>query len=131
MTAKTSNDAISEREHAIPHDPAKQVEHLPCAISVGGAPVAETQDPWLEVVGSRCFLDWLAEQRISLAFSTYQTGKLFFVGRKPDHKIGVFERTFTENNPAKGRQHRSLMIHAPSATRAQGESSLAFESPAI
>ena len=51
-------------------------------------------EPWLEVVGSRYLLDWLAEQRISLAFSTYQTGKLFFVGRKPDKRLGVFERTF-------------------------------------
>ena len=50
---------------------------------------------WLEVVGSRYFLDWLEEQRISLAFSTYQTGKLFLVGRKPDRQLGVFERTFS------------------------------------
>jgi len=57
---------------------------------------AETpaQEPWLEVVGSRYLLDWLAEQRTSFAFSTYQSGKLFFVGRKPDQKISVFERTF-------------------------------------
>ena len=38
--------------------------------------------PWLQVQGSRHFLDWLAEMRVSLAFSTYQTGKVFFVGRK-------------------------------------------------
>ena len=57
------------------------------------APGAAPQ-PWLEVVGSRYLLDWLDEQRISLAFSTYQTGKLFLVGRKPDRRLGVFERTF-------------------------------------
>ena len=55
---------------------------------------AATREPWLEVVGSRYLIDWLAEQRISLAFSTYQTGKLFFVGRKPDGRLGIFERTF-------------------------------------
>ena len=53
--------------------------------------MAETQDdssvaasaskPWLNVIGSRYFLDWLAEQQVSLAFTTYQTGKLFLVGR--------------------------------------------------
>ena len=32
-------------------------------------------------------LDWMADQRVSLSFTTYQTGKLFFVGRKPDHAI--------------------------------------------
>jgi len=51
-------------------------------------------DSWLEVSGSRYFFDWLAEQNVSLAFSTYQTGKLFFVGRKPDRRLSVFERTF-------------------------------------
>lgn len=50
--------------------------------------------PWLNVLGSRYFLDWLGEQQISVAFTTYQTGKLFFVGRKPDNAISVFERTY-------------------------------------
>jgi uncharacterized protein (TIGR03032 family) len=51
-------------------------------------------EPWLHVQGSRHFLDWLAEMRVSLAFTTYQTGKVFFVGRKLDHSLAVFERTF-------------------------------------
>lgn len=45
-------------------------------------------------MGSRHLMGWLAERQISLAFTTYQTGKLFFVGRKPDDAISVFERTF-------------------------------------
>jgi uncharacterized protein (TIGR03032 family) len=49
---------------------------------------------WLQVQGSRHFLEWLAELRISLAFSTYQTGKVFFVGRKLEGGLSVFERTF-------------------------------------
>ncbi|MEX2167899.1 MAG: DUF4915 domain-containing protein [Pirellulales bacterium] len=53
-----------------------------------------TIEPWLQVQGSRHFLDWLAELRISLAFSTYQTGKIFFVGRKLDTGLAMFERTF-------------------------------------
>ena len=51
-------------------------------------------EPWLQVQGSRHFLDWLAESRVSLAFTTYQTGKIFFVGRKLDAGLAVFERTF-------------------------------------
>lgn len=35
-------------------------------------------EPWVNVMGSRNFLDWLGEQNLSLAFTTYQTGKLFF-----------------------------------------------------
>lgn len=50
--------------------------------------------PQLEISGSRNFTPWLHEQRVSVAFSTYQTGKLFLIGVKPDGKLSVFERTF-------------------------------------
>ena len=62
-------------------------------------PEAVATKPWLNAQGSRYFLDWLAEQRISLAFTTYQTGKVFFVGRKPDHSISgssVLPQTLTK-----------------------------------
>ena len=35
--------------------------------------------------------DWLAEQRVSLALTTYQAGRLFFVGRKPDGGLRAHE----------------------------------------
>lgn len=57
-------------------------------------PSAAASQPWLNVQGSRFFLDWLGEYQTSLAFTTYQTGKLFFVGRKPDGALSVFERTY-------------------------------------
>src|SRR4051812_28717593 len=50
--------------------------------------------PAFEVSTSRQFLSWLSEQRLSLAVTTYQVGKLFFLGRKPDDTLSVFERTF-------------------------------------
>ena len=49
----------------------------------------------LEFTTSRQFTSWLAEQRISLAFSTYQAGKLFLVGLQPDGRLSIFERTFS------------------------------------
>lgn len=49
---------------------------------------------WLELAASHYLLDWLDEQRVSLAFSTYQTSKLFFIGQKPGRTLSVFERTF-------------------------------------
>jgi uncharacterized protein (TIGR03032 family) len=55
-------------------------------------PAAE--EPWVEVTGSPHLADWLAEQQLSLAFTTYQTGKLFLLGRHPDGRLMVFERTF-------------------------------------
>ncbi len=59
-------------------------------------PTATTPaEPWLEVTSSRHFTAWLAEQNVSLACTTYQTGKLLLFGRKPDGGLGVFERNFT------------------------------------
>ena len=51
-------------------------------------------DPKLELMGSRQFSAWMAEQRASLAFTTYQTGKLFMIGLQPDGRLSIFERTF-------------------------------------
>jgi uncharacterized protein (TIGR03032 family) len=51
-------------------------------------------EPWVEVTGSPHLYAWLAEQRVSLAFTTYQTGKLFLLGRHPEGRLAVFERTF-------------------------------------
>jgi uncharacterized protein (TIGR03032 family) len=55
---------------------------------------AAPQEPWIEVTGSRDLAAWLAEQQVSLAFTTYQTGKLFVLGRHADGRLAVFERTF-------------------------------------
>ena len=52
------------------------------------------EEPKFELSTSRQFTAWLAEQRTSLAFTTYQSGKLFFLGLRPDGKLSVFERTF-------------------------------------
>jgi uncharacterized protein (TIGR03032 family) len=53
-----------------------------------------SNEPWLEVSCSRHFTGWMAEQRIGLGCTTYQTGKLLLFGRKPDGELAVFERTF-------------------------------------
>lgn len=50
--------------------------------------------PSLEITSSRQFSAWLAEQKSSLAFTTYQVGKVFFIGLQPTGKLSVFERNF-------------------------------------
>jgi uncharacterized protein (TIGR03032 family) len=50
--------------------------------------------PKFDLMASRQFTGWMAETKLSLAFTTYQTGKLFLIGLKPDGKLSVFERTF-------------------------------------
>jgi len=62
------------------------VEHSPTSSAPG--------EPWIEVTSSRLFAAWLAEQQVSLAFTTYQTGKLFLLGRHPDGRLTVMERNF-------------------------------------
>lgn len=47
----------------------------------------------LELQTSRQFPNFLAEQNISLAITTYQAGKLFLLGLQPDGRLSVFERT--------------------------------------
>ena len=65
-----------------------------------------TSTPHLELTGSRQFTPWLAEQHASLVFSTYQAGKLFFIGLREDEKLSVFERTFA----------RCMGVHAEAET---------------
>ena len=48
----------------------------------------------LEVRVSRHFLSWLHESRLSLAFTTYQTNRLFLIGLKSDGRLSTFERHF-------------------------------------
>lgn len=42
---------------------------------------------------SRLFPSWLASEKASLAFTTYQAGKIFLIGVNPDQKLSIFERT--------------------------------------
>lgn len=46
---------------------------------------------------SRGFEQWLAGLGASLAFTTYQAGKIFFLGTSPDGRLSVFERTFARS----------------------------------
>ncbi|MBF0461170.1 MAG: TIGR03032 family protein [Magnetococcales bacterium] len=50
--------------------------------------------PPLEISTSRQMLSWMAEQSLSMAFTTYQVGKLFLLGLKPNQELSIFERTF-------------------------------------
>jgi uncharacterized protein (TIGR03032 family) len=60
----------------------------------GAASGQAAAQPTFKLTASRQFTSWLGEQRASLAFTTYQAGKLFLIGLKPDLGLSVFERTF-------------------------------------
>lgn len=56
-------------------------------------PDAQPAEPFA-LSSSRGFSDWLAACGGSIAFTTYQAGKLFLLGLNDDGRLSVFERTF-------------------------------------
>ena len=74
--------------------PSKPAESPAAADQPKAETPAAAEEPKLEMTGSRQFTSWLAEQHVSLAFTTYQTGKLMLLGVQPDGRMSLFERTF-------------------------------------
>ncbi|MEM6613678.1 MAG: TIGR03032 family protein [Cyanobacteria bacterium P01_C01_bin.72] len=56
--------------------------------------VISSKNSGLVVTADLNFTQWLSDRRLSLAFTTYQAGKIFFVGLQPNGKLSIFERTF-------------------------------------
>jgi uncharacterized protein (TIGR03032 family) len=55
---------------------------------------ASASEPWLDVSASREFPAWLEQQKISIAFTTYQAGKLLLLGLNHG-RLAVHERTYS------------------------------------
>lgn len=47
-----------------------------------------------EILGSQQFINWLKAENLSLAFTTYQSNRLFLLGLKPDGSLSATMRTF-------------------------------------
>jgi uncharacterized protein (TIGR03032 family) len=62
--------------------------------TVTAASADQAPEERFALTSSRHFPEWLAGTGASLAFTTYQAGKLFLLGIKPDGGLSVFERTF-------------------------------------
>ena len=58
------------------------------------SPPAQAAQPQLAITTSRQFSSWLAETNVSLVFTSYQSGKVFFVGHKPNQDIAIMQRNF-------------------------------------
>ena len=54
--------------------------------------LASPSEPKVEITASRLFVSWLAEQNASIAFTTYQAGKLFFIGLNERGELAIFNR---------------------------------------
>jgi uncharacterized protein (TIGR03032 family) len=60
-------------------------------------PEAPMSEEKFALTTSRNFESWLRQAGGSIAFSTYQAGKLFLLGLRADGKLGIFERTFARS----------------------------------
>ena len=62
-----------------------------------GALAEQSPQESLAITTSRGFSQWLESVQSALAFTTYQAGKLFFLGVKHDGDLAIFERTFARS----------------------------------
>ena len=53
----------------------------------------EEATPKLAISASRQFNSWIAEQGLSIGFTTYQAGKLFLIGLRDEERLSIEERT--------------------------------------
>ena len=65
------------------------------SVNLNGADAAKK--PAVEFQGSRMFGHWLAETNASLALTTYQAGKLIFLGAGDNGGFTIFDRTFPKS----------------------------------
>jgi uncharacterized protein (TIGR03032 family) len=71
----------------------------------------DTKQEKFALTTSRHFPQWLASTGGSLAFTTYQAGKLFLLGVKPDGRLSVFERSYPRcMGLAVGKDGRSIAL---------------------
>ena len=96
---------VSAPSHAEPAPSAQAPEPAAQQQAGGGAqPAQQLAAEETQISVSRNFYSWLAQQRCSLAFTSYQTGKLFLVGTMGDGRVSFHQQTY----------QRAMGIHAQS-----------------
>lgn len=80
-------------ENRIETESNQTVAELPGAPAPASAPGGYVPLK-VELLPSRQFTSWMAEQRVSLAVTTYQAGKLMLIGLHDKRRISMFERSF-------------------------------------
>lgn len=53
-----------------------------------------SSEPWVHFHPSPHFVEWMGQEKISLAFTTYQAGKFFLLGTTATGQLARHERTF-------------------------------------
>jgi uncharacterized protein (TIGR03032 family) len=73
---------------------------------------AERQEPKLSVTAG--FRQWLFDQQVSLAFTSYQTGRLILVGLGPDGRLSLNRQNYKR---AMGLHYSDGVLHLAGATQ--------------
>ncbi len=68
----------------------------PIGEKADGVEIARDTKSDFVLTSSKGLPQWLADQKLSLAFTTYQAGKFFMLGTGPSGQMSVFERTFNQ-----------------------------------
>lgn len=81
------------------NDPERAPDGAPTSdallATAAAAPVSPAPgDLTTDLTCSRGFSSWLAQHQLSLAFSSYQTGQLFLIGRTPENAMSFHQRDF-------------------------------------
>jgi uncharacterized protein (TIGR03032 family) len=86
---------------AVTADASAEAPATPAAPAGAAAPAAAPQTPARDITRmkvektcSRALAGWLSGNRISLAISSYQTGRIYLVGSDKQGRVSFFERIF-------------------------------------
>jgi uncharacterized protein (TIGR03032 family) len=94
-SAPSSEVSVSEptqAEGAAPPEAAAPAAGQPAAAQQPQQAAAQNEQTQISV--SRGFGNWMAQNRCSLAFTSYQTGKLFLVGLTQDRKVSFHQQNY-------------------------------------
>jgi uncharacterized protein (TIGR03032 family) len=75
-------------------NPAGEATAPPQTPTAAGKPALDLLNLKVEKSCSRGLASWLASNKLSLAISSYQTGRLYLVGSDPKGRVAFFERIF-------------------------------------
>jgi uncharacterized protein (TIGR03032 family) len=67
----------------------------PSPVADASTPAPTAKQPATNLTVSRGFADWLRANKLSMAFTSYQTGQLFLVGVMPNGTVSFNQQNFT------------------------------------
>ena len=83
---------------------------------------AQAKQGKIEIMASRQFTNWLADQNASLAFTTYKAGKVFLLGLREDRKISLYQIWQFQNVLAPGQKRDGFdRLYVPQVSYITGD----------